>query len=192
MPCSIAACRTVLPFSTVTGRPSMVRLTPFSISFGSYQFFGGRRGGGGARGSSGSAGSGSVRGSRFSPRARRTRRTPNPLLFYLRERRTVPIDVHPAQGALQRESPLDHLVGDANHDVFARAVRVGDRHRDRDVIDLVLLFEAHPQRATVDDVGEAHRRDAGCVDPAIEEALERAAAGRLLHRDAEVVRARPS
>src|SRR6476469_7364464 len=37
MPCSIDACSTVLPFSTVTCRPSIVRVTPFSISLGSYQ-----------------------------------------------------------------------------------------------------------------------------------------------------------
>src|SRR5260370_28551463 len=35
MPCSIAACRTVFPFSTASGRPSIVRFT-LSISYRSY------------------------------------------------------------------------------------------------------------------------------------------------------------
>src|SRR4051794_41182045 len=101
MPCSMDACRTVLPFSTVTWRPSMLRVTPFSITQRSYQQLG------------------AVRVNPFSTRT--------PLFDDVRQRGAVPIGLDAADRTLELDRLLDRLVGDADNDVLRRAVRI--RHR---------------------------------------------------------------
>src|SRR5262245_34450409 len=115
MPCSIEACRTVFPFSTVTWRPSIVRVTPFSITLRSYP----------------------MTGDRCAPRAR--------LPDDVRQRRAVPVRFHAPDRPFRLETLFDRAVGDAHDEVVRPAVGVRHRHRDRHVVDrLALLLELHP------------------------------------------------
>src|SRR5262245_33560930 len=107
MPLSMAACRTVLPFSTVTHRPSMVSVT-VSITARSYQVRGWahvRRGPGAPRSLHAQVGRMLLVG-RSLPRHRTAE-------FFLDfdQRPIVAADVCGAQRAAQRESRLDNAIG---------------------------------------------------------------------------------
>src|SRR6185436_11356798 len=142
MPCSIAACSTVLPFSTVSCRPSIVR---FTVSI--------------------------------------TQRLYRDLPFEFDQGGRVLVDVDRPERAFERNGLFDDLLGERDQDVLRGPVRVSDGDGQRQVVDLSLLVELELELAVGDGRGVADDGDAAAVDPAIEKALERLAAG-FFHRHA--------
>src|ERR1700674_5387638 len=114
MPPSIAACRTVLPLSTVTCRPSIVSVT-FSIWKRSYQFC--------------------ILHSCIPAFLHSV------LPVHVDQRTVVFADLHRTEGALERDAPVGDAVGDGDQDVNRPAVRVLQRHRHGNVEDLARLLE---------------------------------------------------
>src|SRR6266496_576261 len=98
----------------------MVRVTPFSITLGSYQLL---------AGPPDDPGPGTWDpGPGTDPGPTRAR-----LFLDLRERPPVPVRFHRAERALERHRALDDFVGYRDHHVFARAVRIRHRHHHRHV-----------------------------------------------------------
>src|SRR5579862_1385924 len=134
MPLSVAACRTVLPFSTVTWRPSIVSVTVSifteycDLGLGIWD---------------------------LTRRCHAANAPPNPKShpFYLDvgERPVVLVEIDAAERAGQPHAVLDAALGD-RHDHEGARVAIIERERERHVEHLAQLFDVYHEVGAVEPV----------------------------------------